>query len=170
MSTWDKNGLKVKKIISETIKSDSGDSFLTKEVADGLYVSIGSGGDNGSNDGESYLVESVWNDNFDKVENSGTSTVLPLWSYKRIYSDGWVEQGGNVPYDGTTTTPKTHTITLLEPYRDIYYQVFTSMQNYTAAGYYPWVNNKTTTTFELYTSGTAGTRSEITWQACGYKN
>lgn len=41
MSIWDKNGLKVKNIISETIKSDSGDSFLTKEVADGLYISIG---------------------------------------------------------------------------------------------------------------------------------
>ena len=92
------------------------------------------------------------------------------YSWYRKWSDDWVEQGGNFVWDGTTTSPKTFVVTLLEPLRDINYQVFTSMENYTATGYYPWINNKTTTSFELFVSGTAGTKSDVTWKANGYKS
>lgn len=100
----------------------------------------------------------------------GSGNPTGQYSWYRKWSDGWVEQGGNFIWDGSTTNPKTYIVTLLEPLRDINYQVFSSMENYTATGYYPWINNKTTTSFELYVSGTAATKSNVAWKAAGYKS
>jgi hypothetical protein len=53
---------------------------------------------------------------------------------------------------------------------DTNYTVHVTSSNYTATGYFPWVNSITTTGFILYASGTAGVRSDIFWRACGRTN
>jgi oxalate decarboxylase/phosphoglucose isomerase-like protein (cupin superfamily) len=88
----------------------------------------------------------------------------------RLYKSGWVEQGGKYIWDGSNTTPREIPITLYKEMDDTTYTVHTTSSNYTAAGYFPWVNNITTTGFILYASGTAGTRSDIFWRVCGRTN
>lgn len=88
----------------------------------------------------------------------------------RLYKSGWVEQGGKYTWDGSNTTPREIPITLYKEMADTTYTVHTTSSNYTAAGYFPWVNSITTTGFILYTSGTTGTRSDIFWRACGRTN
>ena len=85
----------------------------------------------------------------------------------RLYKSGWVEQGGKYLWDGATTTPREIPITLYKEMFNTLYTVNVTSSNYTAAGYFPWVNSITTTGFILYASGTAGVRSDIFWRACG---
>ena len=85
----------------------------------------------------------------------------------RLYKSGWVEQGGKYIWDGSTTTPREIPITLYKEMFNTLYTVHTTSSNYTAAGYFPWVNSITTTGFILYASGTAGVRSDLFWRACG---
>lgn len=92
--------------------------------------------------------------------NNGTSWYI-------LYSNGMCDMGGKYIWDGTSTTPKEATITLYKEMVDTNYTVHVTSSNYTAAGYFPWVNNITTTSFVLYMSGTAGTRSDVFWRVMG---
>ena len=88
-------------------------------------------------------------------------------SWYMLYSNGMCDMGGKCIWDGSSTTPKEIHVTLYKEMMNADYTVHTTCSNYTAVGYFPWVNSLTTTGFILYISGTAGTKSDIFWRAIG---
>ena len=84
----------------------------------------------------------------------------------RIWSDGWIEQGGYQTGSGSGRGYKT--ITFLKPFNSTQYTATTSYDNGSSAtnnqGYYSYLANKTKTTIQISTySGHASF-----WYACGY--
>lgn len=80
-------------------------------------------------------------------------------SWYRVWSDGWIEQGGSL-----AQTTNIVTITLLKPFKDTNYQVL-SNSNSSGTGANFW-GSKTTTSFTLQIS--TGNKGTSDWRACGY--
>ena len=85
-------------------------------------------------------------------------------SWYRVYSDGWCEQGGEIP--ATTTAVVTKTATLYPSFVNTnYFAVGTTVEHTTYAG----VLNKTTSSVSFYSQTYGGNLKEgILWFACGY--
>ena len=85
-------------------------------------------------------------------------------SWYRVYSDGWCEQGGEIP--ATTTAVVTKTATLYPSFVNTnYFAVGTTVKHTTYAG----VSNKTTSSVSFYSQTYGGNLKEgILWFACGY--
>ena len=85
-------------------------------------------------------------------------------SWYRVYSDGWCEQGGEIP--ATTTAVATKTATLYPSFVNTnYFAVGTTVKHTTYAG----VSNKTTSSVSFYSQTSGGNLKEgILWFACGY--
>lgn len=79
----------------------------------------------------------------------------------RVYSDGWVEQGG---YLANTSDNQQRTITLLKPFNNTYYTILTQRCYPGTASNSNCVDkvNMTTTSFKLYLAQTS-----TIWYACG---
>lgn len=90
------------------------------------------------------------------VENYFDST---NGDWYRIWSDGWIEQGGIV------TTGGKQTINLLKPFSNTEYTVVSSSTIWATVGEY---DDRTNTSFTHHAAwGTAGI-SRANWMACGY--
>lgn len=83
-------------------------------------------------------------------------------NWYRVYSDGWIEQGGNFGAAFSSYTEKT--ITLLKPFSDKYYNISAIGSHTSALGDCPTVKTKTTTQFSVIVYNSQGFAS---WQACG---
>jgi hypothetical protein len=88
----------------------------------------------------------------------------------RLYKSGWLEQGGEVYHN----VKETHTVNLLLPYRDTYYNVTKSLGVdgiYTDSSYTQNVTifNYTTTTFSTRSAAQVGL-NRFRWRACGYSD
>lgn len=83
-------------------------------------------------------------------------------NWYRIYSDGWVEQGGT--FGGAFSPYTEKAITLLKPFDNVYYNI-TAIGSHTAAlGDCPAVKTKTNTGFSVIVYNSQGFAS---WYACG---
>lgn len=88
-------------------------------------------------------------------------------SWYRVYSDGWIEQGGNFAGDGANVTQ----VTLHKPFSNTNYSVFTTPEYTTTSTSNLAVSKntsypKTTTGFYIYNSTT--TTFGHYWEAKGY--
>ena len=85
-------------------------------------------------------------------------------SWYRVYSDGWCEQGGEIP--ATTTAVATKTATFYPSFVNTnYFAVGTTVKHNTYTG----VLNKTTSSVSFYSQTSGGNLKEgILWFACGY--
>lgn len=112
---------------------------------------------------------------YDGVENTATNelyavetpTVIETYSddngnWYRIYSDGWVEQGGSFGAEYTSYTTKT--INLLKPYDNNLYSISIQSSN-TGDVCFPTISSKTTTQFTC--NDTYNYQGYATWQTCG---
>lgn len=85
----------------------------------------------------------------------------------RIWSDGWIEQGGQnagQAYNGTTVT------NLHKPFKNTNYHVSVTVEgssHYVDAG---WWSHKTTSSFRLHSGYNANgtTTNTCSWSCCGY--
>lgn len=158
--------------ISGGLPSQTGQSgkFLTTDGTDASWASVdalpsqtGHSGDLLTTDG----TDASWVD---------TETIYPVvetyingTEWYRVYSDGWVEQGGQDVASATGA----RTITLLKPFADSNYTVTSSIYSVGAPvdlAYGQGVGNKTTTTFQYYCRQTSTTTGgyNLIWMACGY--
>jgi hypothetical protein len=95
-------------------------------------------------------------------------------SWYRVWSDGWIEQGGI--YDrGSHQGGGTVTVTLLKTFSNANYSVLCSMKNADSSGDYMASasinpNNYTTTNFKLtfYSSSGSDNQRYAVWEAKGY--
>ena len=88
-------------------------------------------------------------------------------SWYRLYSDNWIEQGGqiDVPYNHTTIT-----VSLMKPYKNTNYSIFATLGGQVDNGV-AQVNwqSKTNSSFVLYGDYTSSTGTLPTsWSTCGY--
>lgn len=84
-------------------------------------------------------------------------------NWYRIYSDGWIEQGGL--YVGNNN--QSGTLTLLKPYSDLDYIInLQQNRNGGATTNSPTIYGKTTSTITFQNWATDGTRGGM-WRACG---
>lgn len=97
-----------------------------------------------------------------------TPTIVETYSdaagnWYRIYSDGWIEQGGL--YVGNNN--QSGTLTLLKPYSDLDYIInLQQNRNGAATTNAPVIYGKTTSTITFQNWATDGTRGGM-WRACG---
>lgn len=100
---------------------------------------------------------------------SSASVARPCWviqnyvngtSWYRVWSDGWIEQGGK-----TTNKEGLVTVTLLKPFTTTTYTALTTgvFTGGNTANGWDYVRNVTTTTFDIYQQG-----GGCLWQASGY--
>lgn len=112
----------------------------------------------------------------DKMEKDGSNWAAPsavvVDSYKsgaswyRIWSDGWVEQGGYIA--ASTSTSQVNT--LLIPMADTNYTINITAVLSTWSGGLNSVHALTTTSFKLWTSDDSSFNScPIKWEVRGYK-
>lgn len=115
-------------------------------------------------------------DKIDRVWESWQEADYVVDSYSngtewyRLYKSGWLEQGGEVYHN----VKETHTVNLLLPYRDTYYNVTKTVGVdgvYTDTASIQWVTifNYTTTTFDTKSSNVVGL-NKFRWKACGYSD
>lgn len=125
-----------------------------------------------TNEGEMNAAEI--SDKIDRVWESWQEGDYVVESYSngtewyRLYKSGWLEQGGEVYHN----VKETHTVNLLVPYRDTYYNVTKSLGVdgiYTDSSYTQNVTvyNYTTTTFSTRSAAQVGL-NRFRWRACGY--
>ena len=105
------------------------------------------------------------------LNNSGVRYVVETYStgptWYRVYSDGWVEQGGNIPFTATGGWAAGN-ITFLKPFKDT---------NYYINGRGNWsdrqscdfgLNSKTATGVNVTVAINTLTGENGAWYACGY--
>jgi hypothetical protein len=93
------------------------------------------------------------------------------YNWYRLWSDGWIEQGGK--YEGSVSTLYNVPITLLIPFSDTYYNISISSSNLNDDKYGEHgenIENVTTTSFTYYyyTSSNIDGTAGFYWKACGY--
>ena len=145
-------------------------NLLQKDDSKYLYVCVGNttnytGITDVINQGMGILeqVSAVAEDVESRVKLDGSNadflyvkeTYVNGFSWYRIWSDGWCEQGGQSSVITATTT-----ITLLKDYKNTQYNLYLAG---TSAGY-PWIISRTTQSFVADTSAAA----TVDWKACGY--
>lgn len=85
-------------------------------------------------------------------------------NWYRIYSDGWIEQGGV-----TATTGSNRTISLHTAFTDTNYTVITTAIRTSAAQTWPATINKTSASgFTMYCTDSGAVGADFMWYACGY--
>ena len=86
-------------------------------------------------------------------------------SWYRVYSDGWIEQGGYVTSSGS----QGKTVNMLKSFNNTNYTVVGSCEGNGTEGYSPTFLNKTNSTFlwRTFNSG-QGYDKNGSWYACGY--
>ena len=90
-------------------------------------------------------------------------TYVNGYSWYRVYSDGWCEQGGG-SYQSSNGGHRNTTVTLLKPFIDTNYSIsITSRFNSSTGEGTNYFANPQTTSFTAYICGYG-----FTWQACGY--
>ena len=84
-------------------------------------------------------------------------------NWYRVWSDGWIEQGGATAGGGTTTT-------LLKQFADTNYSIQCTLQNVNVTTYYsPVFYEKNTDSFKVNINGGGTTPNNLyNWRACGY--
>jgi hypothetical protein len=107
----------------------------------------------------------------DRLEKYNTAYITETWSsgteWYRIWSDGWIEQGGKT---SVMTSNVITTITLYKTMKDTNYNVTTcerydsgtsdnNNENY-------WISTISNTSFGVYNS--AGGYKQLYWNVCGY--
>ena len=149
----------------DALPSQTGQSgkFLTTDGTDASWADVdtlpsqtGHSGDVLTTDG----TDASWVD---------TETIYPVveiyvngTEWYRVYSDGWVEQGGQLSSLGTTVV----TVTLLKPFADTNYTITSCGHVNSTTGQYGYVRDAPTTTTIKF-KGT-GTVTKFYWMACGY--
>lgn len=111
---------------------------------------------------------------FANVMNTvGIRTVVETYingtSWYRVYSDGWCEQGGITSCSNTGTMKQT--TTLLIPYINTTYSVFTQGLNAQNVSDNVYISTRLTNEFETYTTNISPAGSytnNYLWLACGY--
>lgn len=107
-----------------------------------------------------------YNDLTNRPTTGSGSTVVERWSqgteWYRVYDDGWIEQGGNVP-DGSGIT--LYTKTFAKPFSDTNYTIVASGE-YSEDGRDNRVMAHTATEFKYYHGFT--TSAPMRFRACGY--
>lgn len=112
------------------------------------------------------------NNNTIKIINSNSNsnpytieTYINGYSWYRIYSDGWIEQGGLVK---VAMRPGTTTVKLLKKYSDTNFTVL--LGNNSSAESNPFVDSKTVSTIVLSRSytGQQAVDGNSYWYTCGY--
>lgn len=89
-------------------------------------------------------------------------------SWYRVYSDGWIEQGGFIDIGSSRVT-----VTFLKPFINTTYNIQASISDGSPADYAEvacsW-NDKTTSSVTFYFgfNGTASSTTSCDWRACGY--
>lgn len=127
-----------------------------------------------TNEGEMNATEI--SDKIDRVWESWQEADYVVESYSngtewyRLYKSGWLEQGGEVYHN----VKETHTVNLLLPYRDTYYNVtktigVDAIYTDTASTQNVTIYNYTTTSFDTRSSNSAGL-NRFRWRACGYSD
>lgn len=102
--------------------------------------------------------------NLEAKLNNSTIHIIETWrsddgsSWYRKWSDGWIEQGGNVSKNGIT-------ITLCKSFSNAEYSVFISANKNSSASGATNFSNRTTTSFYANADVTSGNGC---WYACGY--
>ena len=92
-----------------------------------------------------------------------TETYHSGTEWYRVWSDGWIEQGGATAGGGTTTT-------LLKPFADTTYSIQCTLQLVAVTTYYsPVVYEKRANSFKVnINSGSTTPTNLYSWYACGY--
>jgi hypothetical protein len=85
-----------------------------------------------------------------------TATYVSGTNWYRVYSDGWIEQGGEIPKSATS-------VTLLKSYSNTNYCVLMIGRNYGSGDQGLGMKTNTNTSFTV--SSSSYIRS---WYACGY--
>ncbi|WP_201790987.1 hypothetical protein, partial [Campylobacter vicugnae] len=96
------------------------------------------------------------------IETYNTST----GSWYRVWSDKWCEQGGFAP----NTTTRQDTVTLLKPYKDTNYCIYTSHMGGKDVNWWPsdeMILDVTTSSFKM-NSQKNNTSTCRNWKTCGY--
>lgn len=122
--------------------------------------------------GAATVTQFPYNDNYYDVNRNNQSVVIETYingqSWYRVYSDGWIEQGGYKPgTDGTSGTK----IVLLKPYGNTNYNILTSTYwtgsgvglEYINTQFVKSIENDGFTLRNAYGTG-------IYWQTAGYKS
>ena len=102
------------------------------------------------------------------LTNAGLKICVESWhdnngNWYRVYSDGWCEQGGEIPYNSVNP----YIVTFLKPFKDTNYTVFTS-------AYWSGVNangssiDKISATSSQVKITRDGTSMGESWEAKGY--
>ena len=125
--------------------------------------------------GAATVTQFPYNDNKYDVNRNNQAVVTSHYvsgaSWYRVWSDGWIEQGGlTASYDTLPTT-----IALLKNYSNTNYSVQCTQVGSNIRAYTMGVTDKTTSGFKVYSgyctnegvSNTAG-NSRTCWYACGY--
>ena len=99
------------------------------------------------------------------VKASITTTYSSGTNWYRVYSDGWIEQGGL----SSAVTDTTTKITLHKSFKDTNYCVYTAITNCSKNHPHLIVETKTSTALTLRMFSAEGTYSfQGYWYACGY--
>lgn len=104
------------------------------------------------------------------MNTAGIRTVVESYvngaSWYRVYSDGWCEQGGQF-----TASSNDYTLTFLEPFRDVNYNILvSSLANSTSAYYTAKILTKSSTNAHIFANIGQGGYTATMWRACGYIN
>ena len=101
------------------------------------------------------------------LNSKGIRTVVETYrnglNWYRVWSDGWIEQGGATAGGGTTTN-------FIKQFADTNYSIQCTLQNVNVATYYsPVFYEKYTDSFKVNMNGGATTPNNLyNWRACGY--
>ena len=98
-----------------------------------------------------------------------------MWVWYRIYSDGWVEQGGHFERE-ISNYDEMQTVTLPVPMKNTYYALVLTKEyvtkNSSSGALRPY--NKTTSSFQYHEAGQGGSGWTSycpgNWYVCGYRN
>jgi hypothetical protein len=94
-----------------------------------------------------------------------TQNYLNGQSWYRVWSDGWIEQGGRVASGNGNTA----TVTLLKPFKDTNYGVFWNNIGNIGGAHEEWNTTITSASqFKIRLYGYIYEVSNIMWYACGY--
>lgn len=100
--------------------------------------------------------------------HAGIRTVIETYKsgtyWYRVWSDGWIEQGG-----AKVMEPRFNTINLLKEFSDTDYTVcIAGYGTEVTSGTGQLIRNKTTTTFDFWDNATGYTGGQSSWYCCGF--
>lgn len=140
--------------------------YYTQSAADNLFSTKANTGYGFNVTNNSIQLVTNTGTALDSLNTSDVRVVKEVFvqgkSWYRVYSDGWVEQGGQISSLGTTAV----SVTLLKPFADTNYTINTASYVNNNTIQHGYVRNApTTTTIGFRATGTVDT---FYWTACGY--